>query len=335
MTIHHVAAVQAEPIWMDLAATTDKTIALIEEAADNGAKLIALPELWLPGYPVFLLTTNALQELPYVARYRAQALAVDSPEFMRLRQAAARNGIIVAFGFAERAESTLYMSQAVIDEHGEVVLHRRKLKPTHVERTLFGQGDGSDLQVVQTSVGRVGALNCAENMQPLSKYALIAQDEQIRIASWPVLDYFGGTMLSGPSTVALNQSNSMEASEYVLMSTQVLTDKGIEVFSSEPGTEAPPFTGGGYARIFGPDTTLLSEVLPPDQEGIVYADIDLAFIDVANYFFDPVGHYSRPDVFDVTIDRRHKPAFREVVGHDAPVQYPALEREEDAVGAEG
>lgn len=335
MTTHHVAAVQAEPVWMDLAATTDKTIALIEEAAAHGARLIALPELWLPGYPVFLLTTNALQELPYVARYRAQALAVDAPEFMRLRVAAARHEIVVAFGFAERAQSTLYMSQAVIDEHGEVVLHRRKLKPTHVERTLFGQGDGSDLQVAQTSVGRIGALNCAENMQPLSKYALIAQDEQIRITSWPPLDYFGGPMLSGPSTVALNQSNAMEASVYVLMSTQVLTEAGIAAFSSEPGTEAPPFRGGGYARIFGPDTTLLSEVLPPDEEGIVYADIDLASIDVANFFFDPVGHYARPDVFDVTIDRRHKPAFREIAGPDAPATYPPLEREEDAVATEG
>lgn len=326
MAENRVASVQAEPVWLDLPATTDKTIDLVREAAGNGARLVAFPELWLPGYPIFLLTTNAAQELPYVARYRAGALAVDSPEMMRLRVAARENDIIVAFGFAERAESTLYMSQCVIDASGEIVLHRRKLKPTHVERTMFGQGDGSDLQVVPTSVGRIGALNCAENMQPLSKLALIAEDEQIRIASWPPLGYFGGPMLSGESTVALNQSNAMEASEFVLMSTQVVSDAAIQVFSSERGTSAPPFSGGGYARIFGPDTTLLSNVLPPDQEGIVYADIDLAAIEIANHFFDPVGHYSRPDVFDVTIDRRPKPAVRQI-STEIERSYPPLESE--------
>src|SRR5690606_37211422 len=84
------------------------------------------------------------------------------------------------------------------------------------------------------------------------------------------------------------------------------------VFSSEPGTSAPPFTGGGYARIFGPDSTLLSDVLPPEQEGIVYADIDLIAIEIANHYFDPVGHYSRPDIFEVTIDRRPKPADHQI-----------------------
>ncbi|MCR2811138.1 MULTISPECIES: carbon-nitrogen hydrolase family protein [unclassified Microbacterium] len=322
-----VAAVQAEPEWMDLTATTDKTIALMAEAESQGARLVAFPELWLPGYPVFLLSTNAFEELPYVARYRAEALAVDGPEMLRIRAAARDLGIIVGFGFAERGASTLYMSQCVVDEHGAIVLHRRKLKPTHVERILFGQGDGSDLQVVQTSVGRIGALNCAENMQPLSKFALIAQDEQIRIASWPPLNYFGGAMLSAEGTIALNQSNAMEASEFVLMSSQIVTEKGVAVFSSEAGGEAPPFRGGGYARIFGPDTTLLSDTLPPDQEGIVYADIDLGFIDIANHFFDPVGHYSRPDIFQVTIDRRRKAAFEELVTADTR-SYPPLDADD-------
>jgi len=317
---------------MDLAATVDKTIELMREASAQGARLLAFPELWLPGYPLFLLTTNAFQEFPYIAQYRAAALSVDSPEMMRLRRAAVESGIIIAFGFAERAESTLYMSQAVIDASGEIILHRRKLKPTHVERAMFGQGDGSDLQVVSTSVGRIGALNCAENMQPLSKFALIAQDEQIRIASWPPLDYFGGAPLSGPSTVALNQSNAMEATVYVLMSTQVVSEAGIAAYSTVPGAEAPAFSGGGYARIFAPDTTLLSEVLAPDVEGIVYADIDLGLIDVLNHFFDPVGHYARPDVFQVAIDRRQKPAFREILD-DAVREYPALETDEVALEA--
>lgn len=331
MVASRVAAVQAEPVWFDLTATIDKTIELVAEAAGNGARLVAFPELWLPGYPTFLLTTNASEELPYVATYRAAALDVSSEEMMRLRRAAAEHDIIVAFGFAERAASTLYMSQAIIDARGQIVLHRRKLKPTHVERILFGQGDGSDLQVVATSVGRIGALNCAENMQPLTKFALIAQDEQIRIASWPVLDYFGAQMLSGATTVALNQSNALEGSEFVLMSTQVISEAGIAAITSVPGTSAQPFHGGGYARIFGPDSSLLSEVIPPTEEGIVYADIDLDFIEIANHFFDPVGHYARPDIFQVTIDRRPRPAFTEITADFARMEYPAFEAVPESV----
>ncbi|ACU96985.1 carbon-nitrogen hydrolase family protein [Saccharomonospora viridis] len=327
MTTTRVASVQAEPAWLDLPATTDKTIDLIRQAAHNDARLIAFPELWLPGYPIFLMSTTVSEELPYVLRYRAAALAVDSPEMMRLRLAARENDIIVALGFAERAESSLYMSQCVIDETGAIVLHRRKLKPTHVERTLFGQGDGSDLQVTPTSIGRIGALNCAENMQPLTKFALIAEDEQIRVSSWPPLDYYGGPFLSGENITALNQANAMEASEFVLMSTQVVSEHASRVFSSEPGTSAPPFTGGGYARIFGPDSTLLSDVLPPEQEGIVYADIDLTAIEIANHYFDPVGHYSRPDIFEVTIDRRPKPAVHQITS-ETHRSYPPLAPED-------
>ena len=327
MTTTRVASVQAEPAWLDLPATTDKTIDLIRQAAHNDARLIAFPELWLPGYPIFLMSTTVSEELPYVLRYRAAALAVDSPEMMRLRLAARENDIIVALGFAERAESSLYMSQCVIDETGAIVLHRHKLKPTHVERTLFGQGDGSDLQVTPTSIGRIGALNCAENMQPLTKFALIAEDEQIRVSSWPPLDYYGGPFLSGENITALNQANAMEASEFVLMSTQVVSEHASRVFSSEPGTSAPPFTGGGYARIFGPDSTLLSDVLPPEQEGIVYADIDLTAIEIANHYFDPVGHYSRPDIFEVTIDRRPKPAVHQITS-ETHRSYPPLAPED-------
>lgn len=326
-----VAAVQAEPVWCDPDATVAKSVELIAEAARNGARLIAFPEVWLPGYPMYLVTASAADEVPLLAHYRSQALTADSPQMMRLRDAAAEHEIIVGLGYAEREASSLYMSQVVFDESGEIVLHRRKLKPTHTERSLFGQGDGSDLQVVQTSIGRVGALNCAENLQPLSKFALIAQDEQIRISSWPMLDCFGGPIMSGDAIVSLNRGNAMEASEYVIVATQLLSRNGASILR-ENGVAVSDSTGGGYARIFGPDASLCSNVLPQDEEGIVYADIDLAMIDVANHFYDPVGHYSRPDVFDVRIDRRRKPPFREIT---AQTESPATtRREHDEKGVE-
>ncbi|MBU8829749.1 carbon-nitrogen hydrolase family protein [Mycolicibacterium goodii] len=297
MKAHRIGAVQAEPIWYDLEATVDKTLTLIDAGADQGVQQIAFPELWLPGYPLFLFATTAFQELPYVLRYRANSTSVDSAQMLRIRRHAKSRGIHVALGYSERAGRSLYMSQCVIDDRGGVVLNRRKLKPTHVERILFGQGDGSDLQVVDTSLGRVGALNCAENMQSLSNFALASQHEEIRIASWPPLGWFGGAGLSGPSTAALNQSNAMSAGLFVVMSTQIVSADGTA--DHDP---AITFTGGGFARVFGPDTSLLSDVLAPDEEGVVVADVDTHTVEVMSHYFDPVGHYGRPDVFSFSVN---------------------------------
>ena len=172
-----VAAVQAEPVWLDLDGTVDKTIAILEKAAADGVELIAFPETWIPGYPQFLWTVPVPEQMPYVGRYHENSLSVDSPQMMRIREAARDNKIAIVMGYSERAFGTLYMAQTAIGSAGQILLHRRKLKPTHVERTLFGEGDGSDIKVVDTEFGRLGALNCWEHLQPLTKYAMYAQNE--------------------------------------------------------------------------------------------------------------------------------------------------------------
>src|SRR5690625_4205100 len=205
-TTFKAAAVQAEPVWMDAAATAQKTADLAAEAARAGAQLVAFPELWIPGYPGFMLTHNQAETLPFIMKYRQQGIAADGPEVEVIRRAAAEHGIAVAFGYSERAGGTLYMSQMLIDADGEVKIQRRKLKPTRFERELFGQGDGSDLQVADTSVGRVGALNCAENLQSLNKFALAAQGEQIHSSAWPFA--LGAPVLSGESMGAIHETRA-------------------------------------------------------------------------------------------------------------------------------
>lgn len=322
MTKIKVAAVQAEPVWMDLSATLDKTEKLVAEAAQAGAQLIAFPELWLPGFPIFLSTTVPAQAIPYVIRYRKASMRMDSPEMERLRAIAAKHGIVLGTGLSERDANTLYMSQVLLGSDGEILLHRRKLKPTHTERTLFGQGDGSDLVVAETPLGRIGALNCAEHLQSLTKFAMAAQDEQIHISCWPPLDCIGSRLLRGDATVAINRTYAAETGTFVLMSTQIVSKHAIEVFTSEPATTMPDVSGGGYARIFAPDTSELTEPLPRDVEGIVYAEIDLDSIEIAKNILDPVGHYARPDIFTVHIDRTRRPAFTERV-HPRPEDEPS------------
>jgi aliphatic nitrilase len=299
-----IAAVQAEPGWFDLAATVAKTVDLIAEAATNGAEIVAFPETWLPGYPVFLWAYPVPEQIPHIARYHAASPTIDGPEIATIREAAAAHGITVVLGLSEQDHGTLYMSQVIIGPAGEILLHRRKLKPTHAERALFGEGDGGDLQVIETAHGRLGALNCWEHLQPLVKFSMYAQHEQIHVAGWPCFGIFAEhPSLGWEASMAVSRTYALEGGAFVVVSTQILSEAGAQNFLVG-GSPSPIIDlGGGYARIYGPDGALLTEPLDSHEEGLVYADIDLSVIDIAKKFADPVGHYSRPDVFTLTVDR--------------------------------
>jgi aliphatic nitrilase len=311
-----VAAVQAEPVWLDIDGTVEKTISLIQEAADKGADLVAFPETWIPGYPVFLWTVPVLEQMAYVGRYHENSMTVSSAHMRRIREAARRCRITVSVGYSEKAFGSLYMAQTVIGPEGQILIHRRKLKPTHVERTLFGEGDGSDLQVVDTPLGRIGALNCWEHLQPLTKYAMYAQNEQIHVAGWPCFGVLGAVpALSALANLNASSTYALEGGCFVITSTQIMSDEGIKVFALADGSTPHIYNGGGgFARVFGPDSSLVSEVLDEHVEGVVTADIDLAMIAYAKNAADPTGHYSRPDVLQLLFDNAPK---RVVVGNGA------------------
>lgn len=301
-----VAAVQAEPVWLDAEGTTNKTIDLIRQAAAEGAELVAFPETWIPGYPVFLWSYPVYQQMEFVARYHANSITIDGDQLRRIRESARENRISVVLGFSEKDGGSLYMAQAIIGPDGEIILHRRKLKPTHAERTLFGESDGSGIKVVETSIGRVGALNCFEHIQPLTKYAMYAQNEQIHVAGWPCLGILGNVpALSPESIIAASQTYALEGSAFVIMATQIMSDDGARKFPDAEGGPTPVYTGGGgYARIFGPHSGLISEPMDPTEEGLVYADLDLSQIDLAKNTVDPAGHYARADVTRLIFDDR-------------------------------
>lgn len=300
------AVVQAEPVWNDLDGGIDKVIALSSEAKQNGASIIAFPETFIPGYPWYLWLDSVAWQSQFTVPYALNSLEIGSAQWHRIEQAAREIGITIALGFSEREGGSLYMAQAVIDDAGHTVMTRRKLKPTHVERTQFGDGDGSDFQVVDTPVGRVGALNCWEHLQPLSKYALFAQQEQLHIAAWPSFSIFEGAVNAlGPEVnVGASRQYAVEGQNFVLAPCAIVGEAGQALFADTEMKKQFLQLGGGHARIFGPDGRSLAEPLAPTEEGILYADIDYTGILAAKNAADPVGHYSRPDVFALHMENR-------------------------------
>jgi nitrilase len=295
------AVVQAEPVWLDLQGSVDKTIALAEEAAGNGANVIAFPETWIPGYPWWIWLDSVAWQSQFVVRYAQNSLSLDSQEFTAITDAARRLGIAIALGHSERVGGSLYMGQALISSDGTVLKTRRKLKPTHVERSVFGDGDGSDVAVVDSEFGRWGALCCAEHLQPLTKYAMFAQREQLHIAAWPSFSiYENAAYLLGPEVnTAASQQYAVEGQTFVLAPTSIIGQAAYDTFVDTEQKRELLKLGGGYARIYGPDGRSLATPLDPVQEGILYANIDYNEILGAKNAYDPVGHYSRPDVFQL------------------------------------
>ena len=316
MTVHaafKAAVIQAAPVFMNLQGSIEKAVRLIDEASAAGAKLIAFPECWVPGYPWWLWLGPPAWGLQFVPAYHANSMRNDGPEMAALQAAAARGGINVLMGYTEIDGGSLYMAQALIGDAGQLLYARRKLKPTHVERSLFGEGDGSDFQVVDTTVGRVGSLCCWEHLQPLSKYAMYSMHEQVHVASWPSFTIYRGAAyaLGHQVNLAASQTYAVEGGCYVLAATAITGKDTFDMLCDTPEKRhlLNPETGqagGGFSMIFGPDGRPLCEHLPEDQEGILYAEISLPMIAVAKAAADPVGHYSRPDVVRLMVDRSRR-----------------------------
>ena len=170
------AAVQAAPVYLNLDASIAKAAEIVSEAARNGAKLVAFPETWLPGYPFFVWLGAPVEGIRFIPQYHANSVELHSSEMKRLQKIAAANEITLVMGYSEREGGSRYMSQVIIGEQGEILLNRRKLKPTHVERTVYGEGDGSDLRVVDAAFGRLGALKL------LGTHAAAAQDGHVFVS---------------------------------------------------------------------------------------------------------------------------------------------------------
>lgn len=308
-SVYKVAAVQAAPIYHDLTATVEKTVMLIKQAADSGATLIAFPETWIPGYPWWIWLDAPAWGMQFVQTYHENSLVMGSEEHGVIEKAARDNSIYVVLGYSERSAGSLYMGQCLISPEGETLFSRRKLKPTHVERTVFGEGDGSDFKVLETDIGNIGALCCWEHLQPLNRYAMFGFNEQLHIGAWPSFSLYEGMAhaLSAEVNNAASMMYAVEGQCFVLAPCCLVSPEMIALLVEDDPKKAELLkVGGGAARIYGPDGQMLCAPLAPDEEGVLYAEIDLSMITLAKSAADPTGHYSRPDVTRLLLDARSK-----------------------------
>ena len=252
-----------------------------------------------------------------IKAYRENSLAVDSEQMRRIRRAARDNDIFVSLGFSEIDHATLYLSQVLINPSGDVVNHRRKIKPTHVEKLLFGDGSGDTfMPVTETEIGRVGQLCCWEHMNPFLKALAISQGEQVHVAAWPLYQSENPASVTNDPSWASDVATleyAVETGAWVLAPFQRISVEGVKKNTPaglEPDTSDPMFTGD--ARIFKPGGGLAVPKPSKDFDGLLIADIDLNESHMMKAHADLGGHYMRPDLIRLLVDNRRKELITEV-----------------------
>lgn len=304
------AVVQATPVLFDRDATVDKAVKLIAEAAAQGASLVVFPEAFIPAYPRgFSFGTVVGSRSPegrgLWQRYWDESVDVPGAETQHLGKAAREHGVHVVMGVTERegrygeaSGGTLYCSTLYFGPDGALLGTHRKLKPTAAERIIWGEGDGSTLTAVPTELGILGGLICWEHYMPLARAAMYGKGVQVWLA--PTAD-------SRETWQATMRHIALEGRCWVLGCNQYVrkTDYPHDLPELELLDTQPDIMSRGGSVIVSP----LGEVVEGplwDEEGILYAEIDLAEVSRAKLDFDPVGHYARPDVFRLVVDEREK-----------------------------
>jgi len=293
------AVVQAAPVFFNKAQTVDKIQSLTTQAAKEKAALILFPEVFIPGYPRGLIFGTTVggrtpEGREMFLRYWENSVLVPGPETELLARSAKQTKAWLVVGVTEKdnISDTLYCTLLYFSPAGQLVHKHRKLKPTAAERILWGEGDGSDLNVLDTTLGKVGGLICWENYMPLARTALYQQGIEIYLA--PTADC-RGTWQSSLEHIAC------EGRCFVLGCNQYLTQEHYpQELKSTLSTTHPSLPSSGGSSIISPLGKRLAGPLY-DQEGILTAEIDHREIIKAKMDFDPIGHYARPDVFELKV----------------------------------
>lgn len=308
------AAVQAAPVFLDTDATVDKVCRLIQEAADNGARLVAFPEVFVAGYPYWSWIMNPIEASPWFEKLARSAIELPGPEIAKIAQAAARHRINVVVGVNERNRhgiGTIYNTLVTIADDGRIIGRHRKLVPTWAEKLTWAPGDASGLRVHDTSVGPLGALACGENTNTLARFSLLAQGELVHVASYIALPVAPADYDMAEAIRVRAAAHCFEGKVFTVVSCSTVSEEIIEAMSAiQPNArELLERRNSAFSGVLGPDGRVIGEPLI-DEEGIVYADIDLSRCIQPRQMHDITGHYNRFDVFDLRVNRRPLQAAR-------------------------
>jgi nitrilase len=307
-----VAAAQIAPVWLNRDRTIDKILAAISEAADKGAELVTFGETLLPGYPFWVELTNGAEfnstrQKEIHAHYLRQAVNIEAGHLQPICDIAKQRSIAVIVGVAERATDrgghSVYCSLVYIDKDGLIQNVHRKLMPTYEERLTWASGDGHGLRTFPVGPFTMGALNCWENWMPLSRAALYGQGENLHVAIWP-----GGEH----NTHDITRFIAKESRSYVISASGLMRAEDFPAdtpYLDEILEHAKPMLANGASCIAGPDGEWVVEP-QIGKEGIYLATLDFNKVLEERHSFDPVGHYSRPDVTQLHINRERQSTIK-------------------------
>lgn len=312
-----VAAAHVAPVFLDARATTRKVCEIIHDAGNDGVDLLVFPESFIPGFPLWAAISAPIQNHDFFTEFAQQSVRVPGPEIMSICTAARDANVIVSIGISESAPQSvgcLWNSNLLIGADGSILNHHRKLVPTFYEKLVWANGDGCGLRVSETPIGKIGALICGENTNPLARFSLMAQGEQIHISSypptWPTHEPSRNERYDLPSSIRIRAgAHSFEAKVFNVVAASRVDARTLDKLSSLGEAQLRVITDSpqGVSMIVGPNGLPIAET-SASEDTILTEQIDLAQCIVPKQFHDVVGYYNRFDVFELTVNRRRMSA---------------------------
>ena len=305
-------------------ATAKKSASLIREAAHHGASIVAFPEVFIPGYPYWNWLTDPLSGSEWFERLVRAAILVPGPELDVVRRAARQAGIHVVIGVNERSPislGTIYNTMVFIGPDGTVLGRHRKLVPTWAEKLTWAGGDGSSLKVYQTEIGPLGGLACGENTNTLARFALLAQGELVHVASYIALPVAPPDYDMAEAIKLRAMAHSFEGKLFTIVSCSTISTQIVSAMEAvvPDARKRLERKSAAFSGIIGPDGRIVGAPLI-DEEGIVYADVDLGKCVAPKQMHDIVGHYNRFDVFKFAVNSAACAALNAWEGAAPPVE---------------
>lgn len=317
------AAVQTAPVFLNAEATAQKACEFIKEAATHGASLVAFPEVFIAGYPYWNWIMTPVQGSAWYEKLYKSAVEIEGPEIALLCAAAREYGCFVVIGLNERGKSfgEIYNTNLIISNKGEILGRHRKLVPTWAEKLTWTGGDGSSLKVYPTEVGPMGTLACGENTNTLARFTLLAQGELVHIANYISLPVAPPDYDMAEAIKIRAAAHSFEGKLFTLVSCSTISPEIIQAMQADVPNAAELLTrkSSAFTGIIGPNGAVIGQPLI-DDEGIVYADIDLEKCIQPKQMHDILGHYNRFDIFDLRVNTAPRTPITLV---DGPVRQPS------------